>query len=146
MGDGRLLLAGEKPASFDVLFLDAFSSGSIPVHLLTVDAFEEYLRVLDPNGALVVHISNRHLHLEPLLGLAAGELGLSGAARLYEAPPWTLDGSLPMMTHLAVLARDRSVIDGLELGPDWRPLEPRRPTWWRRAWTDDSASLVPYLR
>ena len=146
VGDGRLLLAREQPASFDALFLDAFSSGSIPVHLLTVQAFEEYLRVLEPDGVLVVHISNRHLHLEPLLGLAAGELGLSGAVRLYEAPSWTLDGSLPMMTHLAVLARDSSVIDSLELGPDWRPLEPKLATWWRRAWSDDRASLVPYLR
>ena len=146
VGDGRLLLAREQPASFDALFLDAFSSGSIPVHLLTAEAFEAYLRVLEPDGVLVVHISNRHLHLEPLLGLAVGELGLSGAARLYEAPPWTVDGSLPMMTHLAVLARDSSVIDSLELGPDWRPLEPKLPTWWRRAWSDDRASLVPYLR
>ena len=146
VGDGRLLLAREKPASFDALFLDAFSSGSIPVHLLTVEAFKDYLRVLGPDGVLVVHISNRHLHLEPLLGLAAGELGLSGVVRLYEAPPWSLDGSLPMMTHLAVLTRDSSVTGDLDLGPDWLPLEAGRPTWWRRAWTDDNASLVPYLR
>ena len=146
VGDGRLLLARENTASFDALFLDAFSSGSIPVHLLTLEAFKDYLRVLGPDGVLVVHISNRHLHLEPLLGLTAGELGLSGAVRLYEAPPWSLDGSLPMMTHLAVLARDSSVIDSLELGPDWRPLKAGPPTWWRRAWTDDNASLVPYLR
>ena len=146
VGDGRLMLAREAPGTFDALFLDAFSSGSVPVHLLTLEAFEEYLRVLEPDGVLAVHISNRHLRLEPLLGLTAAELGLAGAVRLYKAPRWSVQGALPMMTHLAVLARERSVIDGLGLGPDWRPLEPRRPTWWRRAWTDDSASLVPYLR
>ena len=146
VGDGRLMLAREAPGTFDALFLDAFSSGSVPVHLLTVEAFEEYLRVLAPDGVLAVHISNRHLRLEPLLGLTAAELGLAGAVRLYKAPRWSVQGALPMMTHLAVLARDRAVIDGLGLGPDWRPLEPRRPTWWRRAWTDDNASLVPYLR
>ena len=146
VGDGRLMLAHETQGSFDALFLDAFSSGSIPVHLLTLEAFEEYLRVLGPDGLLAVHISNRHLELEPLLGLMARELGLAGAVRLYEAPRWSGHGALPMMTHLAVLARDPSGIDGLELGPDWQPLEPRRPTWWRRPWTDDTASLVPYLR
>ena len=146
VGDGRLLLTWEGAGSFDALFLDAFSSGSIPVHLLTLQAFEDYLRVLQPDGVLAVHISNRHLDLEPLLGLSAGELELAGAVRLYEAPRWSEQGALPMMTHLAVLARDTSVIDDLELGPDWRPLAARRPTWWRRAWTDDSASLVPYLR
>ena len=51
-----------------------------------------------------------------------------------------------MMTHLAVLARHGAVIEDLDLGPDWRPLAARHPTWWRRAWTDDTASLVPYLR
>ena len=146
VGDGRLMLTHETQGFFDALFLDAFSSGSIPVHLLTVQAFEEYLRVLSPDGVLAVHISNRHLELEPLLGLTAGELGLAGAVRLYKAPHWSGHGALPMMTHLAVLARDSSVIDDLDLGREWQPLEPRRPTWWRRAWTDDSASLVPYLR
>lgn len=146
VGDGRLLLAGEPGETFDALFLDAFSSGSIPVHLLTLEAFADYLRTLKPGGVLAVHISNRHLDLEPILGLIAGELGLSGVVRLYEAPRWSVHGSLPMMTHLAVLARDPSVIDDLVLGADWRPLEVRRPTWWRRAWTDDRASLVPYVR
>ena len=116
------------------------------MHLLTVEAFEEYLRVLGPDGVLAVHISNRHLELEPRLGLVAGELGLTGAVRLYKAPRWSMQGALPMMTHLAVLARDGSVIDGLALGPEWRPLEVRGANWWRRAWTDDSASLVPFLR
>ena len=146
VGDGRLKLREAAPGSMDALFLDAFASGSIPVHLLTLEAFEEYLRVVWPDGVLAVHISNRHLELEPLLGLVAGELGLAGAVRLYEAPRWTTQGTLPMMTHLAVLARDGAAIDGLELGPEWRPLEARRPTWWRRAWTDDAASLVPFLR
>ena len=146
VGDGRLMLAHETQGSFDALFLDAFSSGSIPVHLLTVEAFEEYLRVLRPHGVLAVHISNRHLDLEPVLGLTAGELRLAGAVRLYKAPRWSGHGALPMMTHLAVLARDSSVLEHLDLGREWRPFEPRRPTWWRRPWTDDTASLVPYLR
>ena len=146
VGDGRLLLAREASGSFDALFLDAFSSGSIPVHLLTLEALEDYLRVLEPDGVLVVHISNRHLDLETLLGLAATELGLAGAVRLYTAPGWSENGALPMMTYLAVLARHGAVIRGLDLGPDWRLLEAQHATWWRRAWTDDRASLVPYLR
>ena len=146
VGDGRLNLREAPAGSMDVLFLDAFASGSIPVHLLTVEAFEDYLRVVGPAGVLAVHISNRHLELEPLLGLIVGELGLAGAVRLYEAPGWSAQGALPMTTHLAVLGQDGAVIDGLELGREWRPLEARRGTWWRRAWTDDAASLVPFLR
>ena len=146
VGDGRLLIRRETPGSLDALFLDAFTSGSIPVHLLTLEAFRDYLRVLAPDGVLVLHVSSRHLDLEPLLGLTAGELGLAGAVRHYEAPRWSSEGSLPMTTHLVVLAREPSVLDVLALPEDWQPLALRDPTWWRRAWSDDRAGLVPYLR
>ena len=146
VGDGRLLIRRETPGSLDALFLDAFTSGSIPVHLLTLEAFTDYLRVLGPDGVLVLHVSSRHLDLEPLLGLTAGELGLAGAVRHYEAPRWSSEGSLPMTTHLVVLAREPSVLDVLALPEDWQPLALRDPTWWRRAWSDDRAGLVPYLR
>ena len=146
VGDGRLLIRREAPESLDALFLDAFSSGSIPVHLLTLEAFRDYLRVLDTRGVMALHVSSRHLDLEPLLGLAARELGLAGVIKHYEAPPWSPDGSLPMTTHLALLARDASVLEDLGLPDGWEPLEMRNPTWWRRAWSDDRSSLVPYLR
>ena len=146
VGDGRLLIQGEPPKSLDALFLDAFSSGSIPVHLLTLEAFRDYLRVLDTGGVMALHVSSRHLEFEPLIGLVARELGLAGVVNLYEAPPWSAEGSLASTTHLALLARDASVLEDLALPDGWEPLELRHPTWWRRAWSDDRSSLVPYLR
>ncbi len=72
MGDGRLSIEREPPDErFDVLVLDAFSSDAIPVHLLTREAFEIYLRHMNPGGIIAVHISNRNLNLEPVVvGLA----------------------------------------------------------------------------
>ena len=102
--------------------------------------------MLAEDGVMALHLSSRHLGLEPLIGLTAGELGLSGVVKRYEAPRWSSEGSLPLPTHLALLARDASVIGDLNLPEDWEPLEQREPTWWRRAWSDDRASLVPYLR
>ncbi|HUU03298.1 MAG TPA: fused MFS/spermidine synthase [Myxococcota bacterium] len=70
LGDGRLLLERESKNGrlhdFDVLVIDAFSSDSIPVHLLTVEAIELYLARLKPDGILALHISNKSLYLEPL--------------------------------------------------------------------------------
>ena len=66
-GDARLSLEREAPQGFDVLAVDAFSSDSIPVHLLTAEAFEVYFRHLKPGGILAVHISNRYLDLKPVL-------------------------------------------------------------------------------
>ncbi len=72
MGDGRLSIEREPPEErFDVLVLDAFTSDAIPVHLLTREAFEIYLRHMNPGGIIAVHISNRNLNLEPVVvGLA----------------------------------------------------------------------------
>ncbi len=63
LGDGRLALNAEENNKFDILILDAFNSDSIPVHLLTKEAFDIYKRHLNPDGVYVVHISNRYLDL-----------------------------------------------------------------------------------
>src|SRR5207248_87325 len=59
LGDARLTLERLPRQQFDLLAVDAFSSDSIPVHLLTIEAFQLYFRHLRPGGILAVHISNR---------------------------------------------------------------------------------------
>jgi spermidine synthase len=83
-GDARILLEQEPDQEFDVLVLDAFSSDSIPVHLLTQEAFAEYLRHLRPLGVLAVHISNVHLDLSPVVAGHSERFGLA-MARLRSA-------------------------------------------------------------
>lgn len=79
LGDGRLVmerqLARGEAQRFDVLAVDAFSSDAIPLHLLTRECFEIYLKHLRPDGILAVHISNRHLDLSPVVRTLAAELG-----------------------------------------------------------------------
>ncbi|MEP7262189.1 MAG: fused MFS/spermidine synthase [Usitatibacter sp.] len=67
LGDARLSLEREAPQDFDVLAIDAFSGDSIPVHLITYEAFTEYLRHLKPEGVIAFHVSNRFLDLKPVL-------------------------------------------------------------------------------
>lgn len=78
-GDARILLEQEAPQAFDVLVLDAFSSDSIPVHLLTREAFTVYLRHLKQDGVMAVHISNVHVDLRPVVAGQAACFGLSMA-------------------------------------------------------------------
>tara|TARA_R110002111_G_scaffold52265_2_gene91289 strand:+ start:313 stop:567 length:255 start_codon:yes stop_codon:yes gene_type:complete len=57
--------------TLDVLAIDAFSSDSIPVHLLTSEANHVYWRHLARDGILLLHVSNRYLDLIPVVrGLA----------------------------------------------------------------------------
>ena len=71
LGDARLQLEREPDQRFDVLIVDAFSGDSVPIHLLTVEAFAQYFRHLKPDGTLAVHITNRFLDLRPVVKTAA---------------------------------------------------------------------------
>jgi len=76
VGDGRLCLKDVKNNKFDLFILDAFNSGSIPVHLLTIEAISEYLRVLKFEGVLLMHISNKILDLLPVIARAGKDLNV----------------------------------------------------------------------
>jgi spermidine synthase len=71
LGDARISMERQEPQEFDVIVLDAFSGDAIPVHLLTKEALELYYRHLKKDGVIAVHVSNRHLDLNPVVyGLA----------------------------------------------------------------------------
>jgi hypothetical protein len=85
VGDARVSLAAEiaagKPGRFDVLVVDAFTSDSIPVHLLTRECMALYRQHLAPGGVVAIHISNRSLDLRRILRDGGAEPGW--AAKLY---------------------------------------------------------------
>ncbi len=76
-GDGRVRIEEAPPSHYDVIVVDAFSSGSIPIHLLTLEALELYLDRLSPGGYLLFHVSNRMLDLPPILAAQADALDLT---------------------------------------------------------------------
>ena len=142
IGDARLLLEREQ-VPVDVLALDAFASDAIPVHLLTLEAFESYLRVLAPEGVIAVHISNRYLDLEPVLAALAHRLGLAARIKRYTAPGDLPAPRLSQSSHLVALAREERTLGALDLDAGWKPLgSPDRV----RIWTDDYTSIVPLIR
>jgi SAM-dependent methyltransferase len=77
MGDGRLSLERESSQQFDVLAMDAFSGDSIPLHLLTRQAMDTYLRHLKPGGVLAFQATNRYINIAPVVETLAKERGLT---------------------------------------------------------------------
>lgn len=65
--DGRLFVQSLPDHSQDLIVIDAFSSDAIPVHLLTLEAFKTYQQKLRPQGGILIHITNRHLNLGPVI-------------------------------------------------------------------------------
>ncbi|MFA6134590.1 MAG: fused MFS/spermidine synthase [Phycisphaerae bacterium] len=76
-GDARLSMQREVPQDYDLLFLDAFSGDAVPVHLLTAEAMEVYLRHLRRGGVIAFHLSSQHLDLAPVVWKLARHAGLS---------------------------------------------------------------------
>ena len=142
VGDARLLLERER-APLDLLALDAFTSDAIPVHLLTLEAFRTYLRVLAPDGAIGVHISNRHLDLQPALAALAERIGLVGRIKRYSTADDAIPSKSAKPSNVVVLARDEGALRALDLDSGWAELGPPDRV---RVWTDDYASIVPILR
>ncbi|WP_370516145.1 fused MFS/spermidine synthase [Novosphingobium sp. 18052] len=141
IGDARLELAALPAAAFDVLVIDAFSSDAIPMHLLTREAMQVYLRALAPHGLLVLHISNRYIDLAPVIGATAQDSGLAALSRL----DFPEDDTRYTPSRWIALSRDADVLRTLaRRAPDtpWKTLEERAPG----PWTDDHASIFPYVR
>lgn len=80
-GDARISLENEYNVNgsheFDVIVLDTFSSDSVPVHLVTKQAFDLYLANLKPDGVIAANISNQHIDLQPVFYQIAKEFGLT---------------------------------------------------------------------
>ena len=145
IGDGRLALGAEPAGGFDLVVLDAFSSGVIPVHLLTEEALRVYWKALATDGFLVVHISSNRLALAPVVARLARELGLAGAVRFHlpDAHPYVASAS-----QVAVLARTPERLAALGLSEDWKALgggdDPASGA--GPLWTDDFSSILPVVR
>jgi hypothetical protein len=162
LGDARLTLAKDT-GKYDLLIIDAFSSDSIPVHLLTKEAFEIYKARLSENGVLLLHLSNRYLDLRPVAQAAAQELHWSIAHKI-----WKPEGKTGRVTasEYAVLTSHGAFIDKLYAhDKTWTRFEGDTPVLWTDdkmaagdkewtrfesvepiLWTDDKLSIVPLIR
>jgi hypothetical protein len=143
LGDARLSmereLAAGRPQRYDVLAIDAFSSDSIPVHLITREAIALYVRQIAPDGIIAVHISNRFLDLKPVLANIAQAEGL--VAKLVSDEPE--GGGSASTTDWVLLARDRRAFDDRTLAARAEDIAPN-PTY--SLWSDQFNNLLDVLK
>lgn len=135
LGDARLSLESEPPQQFDLFFVDAFSGDSIPVHLLTREAFLLYRRHMKPDGILAFHVSSRSLDLTAVVRAVSSHAGWTAIAVPDRGD--ALKGYTPSLWMLAG-PRER-------LAPLLPPSSPPPPPA-RFDWSDDKSSLLHVLR
>jgi spermidine synthase len=138
-GDARLSLAAEPPQNYDVLVVDAFSGDAIPVHLLTREAIQLYMRQLQPAGILAVHVSNQYLDLAPVVRQQADDAGLSSLLVISEEDP---DIGV-YASDWVLVTRNQNFLSLSDVASAGEPIDPKAGL---RLWTDDYNSLLPVLK
>jgi len=162
LGDARLKLEQELQADpagqqFDFLVLDAFSGDAVPVHLLTVEAFEVYLRHLQPDGVIAIHISSNHFDLRPIcyhLALSRGFTAsfLNNRHRDFQGDTG-FDCDLSLISSWVILYREQTfrakfqefcqpLLDSGEIAGEVGTLAAARQI---RPWTDSFSNLLQVL-
>jgi hypothetical protein len=138
LGDARITLKKASDRQYGMIIMDAFSSDSIPLHLLTREAFQLYKQKLADNGLLIIHFSNRYLDLEPILGDLAADAGLHCWVMndLSPSKEEKEDGKTP--SRWVVMARNASDLGTLRETSGWQEVFPRRGM---PVWTDDFSNL-----
>ena len=143
MGDARLVLDGEstEPSQlFDILVMDAFSGDSVPVHLITREAFAIYFRHLKPTGILAVNISNAYLALDPVM--ERGASAFHKVALVYHWDPRP-DDTMCFSCSWTLIMDPATAAAHPELQRQAKLLRQERPF---RVWTDDFSNMFTILK
>jgi hypothetical protein len=138
LGDARLMLADAPDAAYDIIYVDAFTSDAIPIHLLTREAMALYLAKLAPGGIIAVHISNRYLELASVVtGIAAAN---GAVTRLNDGSDFTENTSEYLFTGtVAAVARQDTDFGDFVWSKYWQR-QTSDPRQW--VWTDDYSNVV----
>jgi hypothetical protein len=136
IGDARLTFAREPDGIYDLIIVDAYSSDAIPIHLATEEAMEIYKQKLAPQGAVVMHVSNRHLELASVI---------VGIADANEMKSWVYsedsgrDNEYIFSTSVVVSAREEADVGKLASSDKWAETEADEK---QRVWTDDYSNVL----
>jgi spermidine synthase len=138
LGDARLAMEREPAQGYDVLAIDAFSSDSIPVHLISREAMGVYLRHMKPGGVIAFHVTNRFLHLAPVVKRIADEYQLHVALVADGAEDSELSS-----TDWVLVTRDAALLKRPEIARLTSEIEDIPGL---RVWTDDFNNLFQILK
>lgn len=143
LGDARLVMEREAPQGYDMIVVDAFSGGAIPLHLLTREAVAIYRKHLRPGGVLMFHISNRFVDLQPALARLAQEENLH-ARIVSDAPEGSEDEESPLSySDWVLMATDAAWFNSPKLEEESEALPPPMRG---RAWTDDFNNILSSIK
>jgi hypothetical protein len=140
LGDARLTLQSVPDHSYDAIVIDAFTSDSIPVHLLTREALALYQRKLAPDGAILFHVSNLYLDLAPVIAALAQDAGAPARGLVYMPTDSTIEHA---STQVVAVGQPGGDLDILKPEAGWTAMPPAPAA---TLWTDQRSDIVSHIR
>ena len=145
LGDGRLSLEREPDQKYDVLALDAFSGDSVPMHLLTREAMQTYIRHLKPDGVIVFQATNRFVDIAPVIARHAEEFGFK-AVMVSDWPESTYKKAIDYWlsdTDQIIFTRNEALLNSEKIKSVAQPIRSRSDI---TRWSDDFYNLFQILK
>ncbi|MGB4106836.1 MAG: fused MFS/spermidine synthase [Alphaproteobacteria bacterium] len=141
LGDGRLTMAKKPDDTYDLIVSDAFTSDNIPIHLITAEALQMYLEKIKDDGAILIHISNRFLDLEPVLHEASKAIGVPAIVGMSDETLVPGTEIKAYASHWVLFSRNEKTIKALrDMG--WSDARPREGV---QLWTDQYSNIFRVL-
>jgi hypothetical protein len=142
VGDGRLTMAQAPDGAYGLIVLDAFSSDAIPIHLITREALELYLRKLKPGGIIAYHVSNQYLNLSPIVQRLAASVGAAARVQVDDPSPTIVERTLQYGSEWVIVAPREEDFGPLLKKTRWKNEPPPDGT---PLWTDEFSNIVRVL-
>lgn len=137
VGDARLTISQAAPESYDLILIDAFSSDSVPTHLLTREALQVYLSKLKPDGVVILHLSNRNLQLR-FVAMASAQAAGAYAMLQRHAPTEDAAAHWESASDVVIFAKTPEALASYSIDSRWKPADAQGA----RPWTDDYSNII----
>lgn len=140
-GDARIRLKESENSKFDLLIFDAFSSDSIPTHLLTAEALSLYQEKLKSGGIMLFHVSSWYFNLAPVLGSVAKNLGMQAFLKAQYLTEEDEEKDGRVSSKWIVVTKDEVLSKKMGTKLGWKALDAKAGF----LWTDDYSNILRAL-
>lgn len=142
LGDARLSLQKSNNNTFDVLFVDAFSSDAIPMHLLTKEALDMYMSKIKKDGAVAIHVSNKYVDLTPVLAGYSKTANIKGYLKNHTSSKQDKEDLSITSSSWVVLSKNKRFLKALLETKGWQDIASSSK---KVFWSDDFSNIIPLI-
>lgn len=143
LGDARVSLQKSPDNKFDVLFVDAFSSDAIPMHLITKEALYMYMSKIKKDGIVAIHISNKYINLIPVLAGYSETANIKGYFKHHISSEQDRVNLAITSSLWVIFSTNKALLQTISETKGWQDLALYNQ---KAFWSDDFSNIIPLIQ